>query len=91
MSDTKHTPGPWTCSLHSELPERTHEVVTAGESVADVTGEANARLIAAAPDLLAALDACAEMLGDSYNELGYACAPRCYRDAREAIAKARGQ
>ena len=55
---TKHTPGPWV------IGKRDHDVVmvdtASGTAICDVYGEsddrpANARLIAAAPDLLAAL------------------------------------
>jgi hypothetical protein len=57
-NETKHTPGPWTnspsCHVYSPRGEL---VADAGESytLAISTMEANARLIAAAPDLLAAL------------------------------------
>jgi hypothetical protein len=56
---TKHTPGPWV------IGKRDHDVVmvdtASGTAICDVYGEsddrpANARLIAAAPDLLAALE-----------------------------------
>lgn len=53
---SKHTPGPWTASgPHADGAW----LIDAGDfAVCDVpTGEANARLIAAAPDLLAAADA----------------------------------
>ena len=55
---TQHTPGPWTTS---SLPNGTEWTVSidGGDMLADLTGcpneQANARLIAAAPDLLAAL------------------------------------
>lgn len=50
----KHTPGPWEIVMHG-----IHPVIFAGDkAVADVAvfGDDNARLIAAAPDLLAALE-----------------------------------
>lgn len=53
MSDTTHTPGPWTVSQPSEK-----YIDTATGSVAALTygaTKADAHLIAAAPDLLAAL------------------------------------
>ncbi|MEA3233864.1 hypothetical protein OP492_04265 [Pseudomonas mosselii] len=64
MSERKHTPGPWT-----ELP-RTECIAISGQDKAKLQlgfvnssnpdrvaeGEANAKLIAAAPDLLAALE-----------------------------------
>lgn len=80
MSDTKHTPGPW--SYHSgplrrQFPEIIHEIIApdrkivkwlgfdglgkkGGESVSIDEIAANCRLIAAAPDLLAALEAAPE-------------------------------
>ena len=84
---TKHTPGPW---VTSSLPNGTEWTVSAddGDMLADLTGcpneKANARLIAAAPDLLAlVLDALddpdVDILGSEW-----------VRDARAAIAKATG-
>jgi hypothetical protein len=65
MADAKHTPGPWTYVENIEAcyafgTNEGWEVGNADEQVglAFVPGrEANARLIAAAPDLLAALEA----------------------------------
>ena len=64
MSNTKHTPGPWSYSDHAS-PRITNvecdiarvEALPGSENHSEVRGEviANARLIAAAPDLLAAL------------------------------------
>lgn len=84
MSDTKHTSGPWL------VADRTH-VYTAGLQLVAVVqhsreSEADARLIAAAPCLLAALQAIAE--GCSFPEDDV---QRAVRDrARSAIAKATG-
>ena len=47
---------------------------------------ANARLIAAAPDLLEALEYCLDCLGDEF-----ALPSDCQSTARAAIAKARGE
>lgn len=60
----EHTPGPWVVSKPSR--ERGIYRVGAGEEfeIADVVGKANARLIAQAPALLAALELCARTLGD---------------------------
>jgi len=61
----KHTPGPWTARrMHTGgfdiLDERGRDVVTVyGGGVETESREANARLIAAAPDLL---EACQEFL-----------------------------
>ena len=74
MSATKHTPGPWRPESESRSPDGSDLLVTTADgaySIADCrmqcTGvgsvdeaEANARLIAAAPDLLAELRALVE-------------------------------
>ena len=96
MTDTKHTPGPW----HRNIPPaRKYTTIFAGRNthvarlaVDDLTTdtelEANANLIAAAPDLLEALELAEaiierfklpEMLEGSADVI------------RVAIAKARGQ
>ncbi len=105
MSEQKHTPGPWVSA-----PQRTNTLIVAanGTRVAEsygVTDEeprANARLIAAAPELLAALK---EILGaetwesEGHNRdnapchVGICSRSECghckrYDAARAAIAKA---
>lgn len=97
----KHTPGPW----HVQ-PGRLHLVDDAnGQGVADTHNywradsteereQANARLIAAAPDLLAALTHLLDMMhphlldleGDMGRDLADAM-----QSARTALAKARGE
>ena len=59
---TKHTPGPWNYAGPSDIGRDTYSIYgngplayTAGPSDYGETAEANARLIAAAPDLLEAL------------------------------------
>jgi hypothetical protein len=63
---TKHTPGPWKAEIDEQVPERGAVYVEGpqgwlNQAVADCgfndveTDEANARLIAAAPELLEAL------------------------------------
>ena len=98
---SRYTPGPWRVSaapLNADASTRWIEVysVDPEDDVAQVTGgnlkaaQANARLIAAAPDLLAALeqtlatlDAICEMQGfDKYKQHGS-------KKARAAIAKAK--
>lgn len=53
----QHTPGPWTRNRHDDIHDANGDLVcgACGPEAADQ--EANARLIAAAPDLLAALSA----------------------------------
>ncbi|MCP4541718.1 MAG: hypothetical protein GY832_31690 [Chloroflexi bacterium] len=103
--ETKHTPGPWAGQktagheIHSQ--SAVYDEVT-GESIAIVyDGEANARLIAAAPDLLAALTTLVAWMDDSglshtqpggkgvlrYEGTEY----NIVTNARAAIAKAEGE
>lgn len=95
----KHTPGPWSkirCIDHTAASIRTESGIT----VATAFGhdlertKANSCLIAAAPDLLAALEA---IIGNSpEDKYGYFAAHNAMDDkkrnsARAAIAKARGE
>ena len=93
MADVKHTPGPWTVTADGAgwyiecAPERGHSVAyimaEIGEEDPDTSDdekEANARLIAAAPDLLEALQMLLE-----FPNTGPATSA-----AREAITKATG-
>lgn len=84
---SKHTPGPWIWDIHGE------EVVVANERLEPVASlpeqwdnqEANARLIAAAPELLTELQECVEYIkahGGPRSLVGL---------AEKAIAKAKGQ
>ena len=90
MSAPKHTPGPWAVSGREiNGPIDTGVIVARIPEwgiLADAPdpGRANARLIAAAPDLLAALEAVAEFWagGDVPAELD--------AQMRAALAKARG-
>ena len=81
---TQHTPGPWTVdNQYIHGPDGIRFLAVAG----DGAGQANARLIAAAPELLAAA-----RLAVAWSEQ----VPAPYRDwphvaaARAAIAKATG-
>jgi hypothetical protein len=63
------------------------------QPIATVYTEQHAPLIAAAPDLLAALDACVEGMRDTFERMGgtgYQKAVAASEQARAAIAKARG-
>lgn len=89
QSGAQHTPGPWAaipCSDGTEITAGKYRIALIGESVRFSESEprANARLIASAPELLAALEA-------------VAADPRMVRlrtehqtMIRTAIAKARG-
>lgn len=98
----QHTPGPWDWRrgrlMHGD------SVDDAGYPMPEIalesnygTSEANARLIAAAPDLLAALEQIVAILSDDRCQVckawpGGDCAHDCEVGiARAAIAKARGE
>jgi hypothetical protein len=95
MNMSKHTPGPWASHYHKTTD--TYTIHVEGRSweswaVAEVgfctQDEANARLIAAAPELLAALEtAIAPFAGISDENLLL----DWQRNARAAIAKAKGE
>lgn len=56
--NTKHTPGPWDVDSHGNIvqgPGRYKIAITSATSIADRSDGADARLIAAAPELLEAL------------------------------------
>lgn len=88
--ETKHTPGPWDVSKLTSPDYAPEYVVCADASArwhAVVKGEANARLIAAAPELLAALRRLMplwdrEDVADTWSE--------DFEAAEAAIAKAEG-
>lgn len=91
---SKHTPGPWDYwqgagigdESHAEIIAADGEIVIAGFNNMIEQGEANARLIAAAPDLLEALvdSLCAlEVCGRDFDHV--------MGKARAAIAKAKGE
>jgi hypothetical protein len=93
MTEAKPTPGPWATR---EMPAYDLDVIEVfgqgiGVRVASVDGEdldaleANAALISAAPDLLAALEAILAKLEH------YDLYLREVKQARTAIAKARGE
>lgn len=89
MSTTKHTPGPWTATpRHVTAPETEDRlpmrVTISGGNRDD--NKANARLIAAAPDLLAALR---DLLPDAIgNHIGGPDTQARIDAARAAIIKA---
>jgi len=59
---TPHTPGPW-----STDGTKSFYVLRNGDFVANASTAANARLIAAAPQMLEALRAALEAMGDTYD------------------------
>ncbi len=98
MSESKHTPGPWTLekghAVGSVIAEAGDYSITAPDGVHDWFSAdvemANARLIAAAPELLEAL----RSLADRWEILCEVIKPlindEAYVAARAAIAKATG-
>ena len=102
--DAKHTPGPWqigltvrnSVAIDAILPSPHDDgercavahIVAIPHRQSPETGEANACLIAAAPDLLAALEqALALIEGEGLDELHGDCA----EVARGAISRAKGE
>lgn len=88
---TQHTPGPWSSSGTAGHETHGQSVVYSESSGTDIAiiydGKSNAHLIAAAPDLLAALDDITDLPA---NDNGSRIIPAGYLDAaRAAIAKAR--
>ena len=93
----KHTPGPWSVEIdhHNNAPEYIRayadgEMYDLASVLCDETGNAtaNARQIAAAPDMLDVLQAIAADI-ENRARLGLD-APAWYTRARAAIAKATG-
>lgn len=97
MSGVKHTPGPWTAhktiEAHDGMPEcwqidAEHDAVCTTQFCYAPNTEANARLIAAAPDLLDAL----ESLVEHTDGISLPVTAHMMRNrAREAITRARGE
>lgn len=94
---SKHTPGPWeayvgvvrTVPVVNDRGGMSGGYLIAETSLDDVARYANARLIAAAPDMLEVLEGVLPWIGGLANEN-----PSCagiYDAARAAIAKAHGE
>ena len=88
--DAEHTPGPWYASSYDGWEWEGHCIRDAhGQIIAklalNVPGDANARLIAAAPELLAALEGLMHLHG------GVIGTTKVIATAKAAIAKARGE
>ena len=67
----EHTPGPWRVRYHKSVPDQVAAVMSDHELICAIYGEANARLIAAAPELLAALEQALAVIGS--DEMRAAC------------------
>lgn len=97
MTATMHTPGPWKVgtlrkSGHTRSVTILPPVVVSSFGAFDADLEANARLIAAAPELLAALQAIARTSChiEEGNQGPLRAWSECCAIARAAIAKATG-
>lgn len=80
----KHTPGPWRLEKYTD---RLRVQNTAGVNVAEVIDQNAGPLLAAAPDMLAALEFCADALNTEAGGLYKAH----IEQARAAIAKAKSE
>lgn len=97
---TQHTPGPWWFHLLAGNHDYAIYCEATGHDIALVrdANEANARLIAAAPELLAAAEALSDSIGKTMHKpIGQkafeaGCVPwQIVEDLRAAIAKAHGE
>lgn len=90
----KHTPGPWAVvekTTNYGTKEKLASVQAGAGFVAQRIGEADAHLIAAAPELLAALIECADWLEDEFAGRPQGDSEPFLDRARAAIAKAKGE
>lgn len=87
METSQHTPGPWTHTSHQISPGKSWEIMAGPEKTVAMAywSDADARLIAAAPDLLLAAEEVLEWLGR--NGLAHTAHERLLRDA---VIKATG-
>jgi hypothetical protein len=92
---TQHTPGPWIAtvigtgySVRTTKDRGIAKVYDQAEN--DETGKSNAHLIAAAPDLLAALENTVSAWSAQFEKNGH-LAPAWCKQARAAIARAKGE
>jgi hypothetical protein len=102
MNKSNHTPGPWIRVDQHPVSYTAVIVAPSGEICSLVGGyvharlaerEANARLIAAAPELLEALEAILELEGEAVDCNLYGTGEterQVFNQARAAISKARG-
>ena len=93
----KHTPGPWTVNIPNNRETAIRGIHGGDYVIADILNdgyeddeqEANARLIAASPDMLEALRRVAN-LNENAGEIGDGMLRTIVAEARAAIAKAEG-
>ncbi len=90
MTEHKHTPGPWVLSTSAD-DECEVEVVAPNSgwetvSPAPISSEANAHLIAAAPEMLDALESAEQFIQNGI-ELGYIAQPDPIDSASQTLPK----
>ena len=101
MNNTPHTPSPWKIATF-DGPHEYASIEAGGEAselvcICDIPSwpcaikemQANARLIASAPDLLSALEKLADYVFELEGKQNICTS--IWMDAREAIAKAKGE
>ena len=93
MKTTKHTPGPWKVDeIYGLIMSEESEIAAVhGASGGPKEAKANAALIAAAPDLYAALEACLHDLAILASRDPENVRARRYEDAKRALARAEGR
>jgi hypothetical protein len=91
MNNT-YTPGPWEVSPYYNITSRNGTIAKTEQMPGNFDSErtANARLIAAAPDLLSALERAEAALSWFINDEGE-CDIEALDEAKAVIAKARGE
>ena len=91
---TQHTPGPWFSSedlqLFAETGEHLADLTTSTEGLTGATRYDNARLIAAAPELLSSIKDLLAIAIHRGDKLGIDSHGPVFREARAAIARATG-
>jgi hypothetical protein len=86
-----HTPGPWTIYNHTKGIDIIFDDGEDGKTIATVRTAADAALIAAAPDLLEALQLAYRHLNGGSDSLTPMEFAKAFKMARAAIAKALGE
>lgn len=88
MSAAKHTPRAWSHDGSGNITDKNGQPIAFANWTAYDEGQANASLIAYAPDLLFDLDAACEQIEDLVSRLGGADPKKATKQYRATIAKA---
>ena len=89
MTDTKQTPGPWHEGSHRSVESQSGTICEVYSHMGIEEADANQKLIAAAPDLLASLREALKII-DAYRRVSGGDGDITAMNARAAIAKATG-